>query len=452
MRFFPQGDADVAAMLDAVGAASPADLFSTIPAKFRKTGLLDLPPAASEIELRREYAGYAKRNASAGSHAFFLGAGAYNHDIPAAVPQLLNRSEFYTSYTPYQPEISQGTLQAIFEYQSLICLLTELDVSNASLYDGASGLAEAVIMAHRVTRKARIVVSSAVHPHYVRAIRTYVRNLDIELVVVPFGQDGRTDPSALAAAMAPGAAAVVVQSPNFLGAIEDVEGASAAAKAAGALTIAVVTEAVSLGFLRGPGALGADIVVGEGQSFGVPLSFGGPYLGFIAARESLTRQLPGRIVGEAKDAEGRRGFVLTLATREQHIRRERATSNICTNQGLLALAATIHLSLLGRDGLHRLALQNHHKASYAATRLASVKGCRLPFKAPFFNEFVVELAADPHEVKRSLLKRGIVGGLALGRLYGPAEPRLERCWLVAVTEMNTREEIDRLADALEGSL
>jgi glycine dehydrogenase subunit 1 len=308
------------------------------------------------------------------------------------------------------------------------------------------------MVAHRVSRSPRVVISSAVHPHYVRAVRTYTQNLDVEIVVVPFGADGRTDPAALDAALEKGAAAVVVQSPNFLGCIEDVAAASAAAKRREALAICVVTEAVSLGLLRGPGSLGADIVVGEGQSFGVPLSFGGPYLGFIAAREGLTRQLPGRIVGEAKDAEGRRGFVLTLATREQHIRRERATSNICTNQGLLALAATIHLSLLGREGLHALALQNHHKAAYAASRLSSVKGCRLPFSAPFFNEFVVEMQGDPGEVNRALLKRGIVGGLALGRLYGGAERRLDRAMLIAVTEMNTREEIDRLAEAVEGSL
>jgi len=452
MRFFPQGDADLRAMLDAVGANAPSDLFTSIPEKLRRKGLLDLPPAASEMELRREFGAWARRNAGAGTHAFFLGGGAYNHDTPAAVPQLLNRSEFYTSYTPYQPEISQGTLQSIFEFQSLICLLTDLDVSNASLYDGASALAEAVMMAHRLSRRPRVVISSAVHPHYLKVVRTYAQNLDIEIALVPFGSDGRTDPGDLARAIGDGAAAVVVQSPNFLGCIEDVASASAAAKAKEALTVCVVTEPVSLGLLRGPGSLGADIVVGEGQSFGVPLSYGGPYLGFIAARESLTRQIPGRIVGEARDAEGRRGFVLTLATREQHIRRERATSNICTNQGLLALAATIHMSLLGREGLHQLALQNHHKAAYAASKLSALKGCRLPFSAPFFNEFVVELQADPVEVNRALLKRGIVGGLALGRLYGGTEPRLERGWLVAVTEMNTREEIDRLAEAVEGSL
>ncbi len=452
MRFFPQGDADLRAMLDAVGAARPSDLFTTIPEKFRLDRPLDLPPPASEMELRREFGAMARRNASAATHAFFLGAGAYNHDIPAAVPQLLNRSEFYTSYTPYQPEISQGTLQAIFEYQSLICLLTGAEVSNASLYDGASALAEAVVMAHRTVRRPRVVVSEAVHPHYVRAVRTYTRNLDVEIVTVPFGPDGRTGASALAAAMGPGASAVVVQSPNFLGCIEDVAVLSAKAKAAEALTVCVVTEPVSLGLLRGPGSRGADIVVGEGQSFGVPLSFGGPYLGFLAARESLVRQLPGRIVGEARDAEGRRGYVLTLATREQHIRRERATSNICTNQGLLALAATIHLSLLGREGLHLLALQNYHKAAYAASRLGAVRGCRLPFTAPFFNEFVVELPADPEEVNRALLRRGIVGGLALGRFYRGSVPALERAWLVCVTEMNTREEIDRLAEAVEAAL
>jgi glycine dehydrogenase subunit 1 len=291
-----------------------------------------------------------------------------------------------------------------------------------------------------------------VHPHYVRAVRTYTRNLDAHVVTAPFGADGRTDLAALGSALDGPCAALVIQSPNVFGCIEDVEALASAAKRAGALTIAAVTEPVSLGLLRGPGGLGADIVAGEGQSFGVPLSLGGPYLGFLAARESLVRQMPGRIAGEARDAKGRRGYVLTLATREQHIRRERATSNICTNQGLLALAATIHLSLLGRDGLHRLALQNHHKAAYAASRLGALRGCRVLFSAPFFNEFVVELPADPAEVNRALLKRGILGGLPLGRYFPGAKPDLSRAMLVCVTEMTTREEIDRLAESLEAAL
>jgi glycine dehydrogenase subunit 1 len=439
-------------MLDAVGVSRPSDLFTSIPERLRLGRPLNLPPAASEIELRREFAGFARRNATTAGHAWFLGGGAYNHDIPAAVPQLLLRSEFYTSYTPYQPEISQGTLQAIFEFQSLICLLTEMDVSNASLYDGASALAEAVLMAHRIARKPRIVVSGAVHPHYVKAVRTYTKNLDVEIVTLPLGAEGRTEPSAAAAALGDRSSAFVVQSPSFLGCIEDTAALAAEAKRAGALTIAVVAEPVSLGMLRGPGGVGADIVVGEGQSFGVPLSLGGPYVGFIASKEALVRQLPGRIVGEARDAQGRTGYVLTLATREQHIRREKATSNICTNQGLLALAATIHLSLLGRDGLHRLALQNHHKASYAAGRISAVRGCRLVYSAPFFNEFVVDLPADPAEIGRALLRRGIVGGLPLGKFHPGATPSLDRAMLFCVTEMNAREEIDRLAEALEGAL
>jgi glycine dehydrogenase subunit 1 len=439
-------------MLEAMGASAPEDLFATIPESLRLREPLNLPPAASETELRREFRSLARRNAAAATHAVFLGAGAYNHEIPAAVPQLLNRSEFFTTYTPYQAEISQGTLQAIFEYQSLICLLTETEVSNASLYDGASGLAEAVLMAHRVTKRPRFVIAGAVHPNYVKVVQTYTRFLNMEIVTVPPAGDGRVDLDALEAALDGPCACVAVQSPNFLGCIEDVKAVGEAAGKNEALAICVVTEPVSLGLLRGPGGMGADIVVGEAQAFGVPMGFGGPYVGFMGARGSLTRQMPGRIAGEATDASGRRGYVLTLATREQHIRRERATSNICTNQGLMALAATIQLSLLGRDGLRQLALQNYHKAHYAAERLAAVSGCRLPFSAPFFNEFVVEVQADPAELNRVLLRHGVLGGLPLRQAFPGGPEELMSCWLLCVTEMNTRREIDRLVETVEGAL
>ncbi len=452
MRFFPQGESDLREMLEVVGASAPEDLFSTIPEKFRLREHLNLPAAASEIELRREFAALARRNVSSATHAFFLGAGAYSHDIPAVVPQLLNRSEFYTTYTPYQAEISQGTLQAIFEFQTLVCDLTETEVSNASLYDGASATAEAALMARRVTRRPRLVISGALHPHYLKVVRTYTRNLEVEIVVAPFGSDGRTDAEAVRAALDAPTAAVLVQSPNFLGCIEDVAGIARAAREKEALTVAVVAEPVSLGLLRGPGGLGAEIVVGEGQSFGVPLSFGGPYLGFMGTQERLLRQMPGRIAGEARDAEGRVGYVLTVATREQHIRRERATSNICTNQGLVALAATIHLSLLGREGLRALALQNYHKAAYAASRLAAIRGCRLAFSSPFFNEFVLELPTDPVEVNRALLRRGITGGLPLAPYFPDPSHGLERGWLVCVTEQTARDQIERLAEIVEAAL
>jgi glycine dehydrogenase subunit 1 len=448
MRFFPQGDDDLRSMLETIGVESTDDLFTSIPRKFRLDGLLNLPPAASELELRREFRAMARRNAAASTHAIFLGGGAYNHEIPAVVPQILNRSEFYTTYTPYQAEISQGTLQAIFEFQSMICMLTETEVSNASLYDGASALAEAVLMAHRVTRRPRVVLAGAIHPNYAAVVRTYTRYSDVELVEVAAGEDGRIDADALSAAVNESTACVAVQSPNFLGCIEDVEEASALSRGRQALSICVVSEPVSLGLLRGPGGMGADIVVGEAQSFGVPLGYGGPYVGFMGAREALTRQMPGRIAGEATDVDGRRGYVLTLATREQHIRRERATSNICTNQGLMALAVTIHLSLLGREGLREVALQNYHKAG----RLAAVRGCSLPYAAPFFNEFVVELPTDPSELNRSLLRKGIVGGLPLGQILPGGQNGNDRRWLVCVTEMNTRADIDRLAEAMEDSL
>ncbi len=452
MRFFPQGEDDLRAMLDAVDVRSVSDLFDSIPPKLRLGRPLRLAPPAGETELRREFRALARRNASAATHALFLGAGAYNHEIPAAVPQLLGRAEFYTTYTPYQPEISQGTLQAIFEFQSLICLLTETDVSNASLYDGASALAEAILMAHRVTRRPRCILAGALHPSYEGVVRTYTRYLDAEIVRVPHADDGRVDEAELAAALDGPCACVAVQSPNFFGCIEDVASVAAAARRAEALTICAVTEPVSLGLLRGPGGAGADVVVGESQSFGIPLGYGGPYAGFMGAREALSRQMPGRIAGEAVDADGNKGYVLTLATREQHIRRERATSNICTNQGLMALAATIHLSLLGREGLRELALLNHHKARYAAARLSALRGCRLPFGAPFFNEFVIGVPVDPEELNRALLRKGIVGGLPLRRALPRGPVEAERRWLLCVTELNTREEIDRLVETVEAAL
>ena len=450
MRYLPQGEEDLARLLAAVGVSSPADLFASIPERLRLKADLKLPPALSEIELRRTMGAMAGANASAGTHACFLGAGAYNHYIPAAVWQILLRSEWYTSYTPYQPEISQGTLQATFEFQSLIAALTEMEISNASLYDGASALAEGVLMAHRVTRRRRVALSGAIHPHYRHVVRSYVRNMGIEVIELPVAADGRTDLAALRAAVAAPEAselmAVALQSPNFYGCIEPLEEAGALIRPAGALFTVVVNEPISMGLLHGPGHYGADLVLGEAHALGTPLHFGGPFLGFLAARESLVRQMPGRLVGEAYDAAGRRGYVLTLSTREQHIRREKATSNICTNQGLIAMAATIYMSLMGRAGLREAALQSRAKALHARERLAAVKGCRPRHTAPFFNEFVMDLPVDPDAYNDALLRHGIIGPLPLGRY----DATLSRAALFCATELNTRDEIETLASTLEG--
>jgi glycine dehydrogenase subunit 1 len=358
---------------------------------------------------------------------------------------LISRSEFLTAYTPYQPEISQGTLQAIFEFQTLVCQLTGMDIANASMYDGSTAMAEAVLMAERVTRRSKVIASSAIHPEYLDVAHTYVQHAGIELQHSPYdSESGATSPDSLTG-LDDKTAAVVVQSPNFFGCIEDIQALSDKVHAVGALLIVVVTEAVSFGLLRSPGACGADIVVAEGQSFGVPLSFGGPYVGLFATREKYARQIPGRLVGEAYDAKGRRGFVLTLATREQHIRREKATSNICTNEGLIALAATIYLETMGPRGIAEVAGQCTQKAHYAARRISGVEGFSLPFSAPFFNEFVVRAPVEAAPLLATLAReRGIDGGIALSR-YDASRPN---DFLVCVTETNTREQIDALAEGL----
>lgn len=451
MRFLPQGDADVRSMLERIGVSSISKLFDAIPGNLRHDEPLDLPPAQSEMELREAMGRWAGLNATAASHAWFLGAGVYNHYIPAAIGQLLLRSEFYTSYTPYQPEISQGTLQSIFEFQSLIASLTEFEIANASLYDGASAMAEGVLMARRARRGGKVLLSEGIHPHYARVIRTYVRDLNLALDTVPIAEDGRTDLESLercldsGSAQDGGIAVVAVQSPNFFGCVEDLGRLVAIAKRTGVLVQVGVAEALSLGLLHGPGHYGADIAVGEGQSLGIPAQFGGPVLGFMAARQSLLRQMPGRLAGAARDAEGRAGYVLTLATREQHIRRGKATSNICTNQGLMSLAATIYMSLMGKEGMREVARQNHSKAVWARERLAAVKGCSARFTAPIFNEFVLDLPGSAEEINRRLLERKIMGGLPLG-LY---RADLSRSVLFCVTEMNSRCEIECLVRALE---
>jgi len=432
-------------MLEAVGVGSLEALFANVPHKHRLQRALAIPAAASEQELFAELSALAARNTHHASHDWFLGAGCYAHFIPSAVDAIASRSEFYTSYTPYQAEISQGTLQAIFEWQTMICGLTGLEVSNASMYDGASAAAEAALMAMRITRRTKVVLADSVHPHYREVIHTYLDGLEARIVAAPRAPDGRTAP--LAGLVDAETACVVLQQPNFWGAIEDVTAAAEAARAHGAKLVVVVSEALSLALLRPPGALGADIVCGEAQSFGVPIGIGGPNLGFMATRMSFVRNLPGRLVGQTVDTEGRRGFVLTLSTREQHIRRERATSNICTNQGLCLLMATVYLALLGRVGLRRLAERNLAKAEYAKARVRATPGLTLPFAAPTFNEFAVGIRGDAEAALGRALEAGIVGGLDLA----PHAPEIGPAVLVCATELASRDAIDRLVAALAGA-
>ena len=443
MKFLPTSDADRSEMLGAIGVASVDALFASIPSAVRRPP--DLPAPLSEIEVRRLLGSLSAKNASARDTAFFLGAGIYHHWVSAIADQMLYRAEWLTSYTPYQPEVSQGTLQSIFEFQTHVCLLTGLDVSNASLYEGASALVEALLMASRLTKgRTKAVLSAAIHPEYREAVRTYFAALGYTAVEVPVGTDGTTDPETLADAVDDATFAVAVQSPNFYGSVEDWNIASRAAREKGALSIGVVAEAVSMALLAPPGDGGVDIACGEAQSLGVPMHFGGPVLGFLACRSEHQRQLPGRLVGETRDAEGRRAFCLTLSTREQHIRRERATSNICTNQGLMALAANVHCSLLGKKGLREVALQSHAKAEYAKGEIARIPGFAIPYSAPTFNEFTVEGPEPAAPLLGRLARRGILAGVALSRW----QPEFPNRFLLATTEMNTREEIDRLAAAL----
>jgi glycine dehydrogenase subunit 1 len=443
VRYIPNSPEERQEMLHALGLNSAEELFDSIPADALLRGPLKTPAALSEIELLERFESLAAKNAAA-RRPSFLGAGAYSHYAPTIVDSLIQRSEFFTAYTPYQPEISQGTLQAIFEFQTLVCQLTGMDVANASMYDGSTAMAEAVLMAERVTRRSRVLVSAAVHPEYMQVTETYVAHAGIELGRL--GVDAETGRTAFDdAALDKTVAAVVVQSPNFFGCVEDLKALADRAHAAGALLVVVVTESASLGLLRSPGACGADIVAAEGQSLGVPLSFGGPYVGLFATREQYARQMPGRLVGIAYDREGRRGFVLTLATREQHIRREKATSNICTNEGLIALAATIYMTTLGRKGLQEVAAQCAQKAAYARRRIAAVEGFSLPFSAPVFNEFVVRAPVEAAGLLRRLAaEHNLTGGLALSPFF----PERPNDFLVCVTETNKRGEIDALAAGL----
>ncbi len=432
-------------MLEAIGLGSAADLFDSIPQDLRLQKSLNTPAALSEIELLNKFEEMGARNQGA-QRISFMGGGAYSHYIPTIVDHILSRSEFFTAYTPYQPEISQGTLQTIFEFQTLVCQLTGMEVANASMYDGSTALAEAVLMAERVTRRSKVIASAAGHPQYLEVVRTYVQHAGIHLELAAFDEQTGQSWQSLAAAIDDTTAALVVQSPNFFGCVEDLTALADAAHAKGALLVVAITEAMSLGLLKSPGACGADIVVAEGQSFGVPLSFGGPYVGLFATRDKYARQIPGRLVGEAFDKQGRRGFVLTLATREQHIRREKATSNICTNEGLIALAATVYLETMGRRGVQEAAMQCAQKAAYAARAIASLPGYSLPFTGPYFNEFIVRAPGNATELLSRLGKKGIDGGIPLSRFIADRP----NDFLVCVTETNSRAQIDTLVAGLAG--
>jgi glycine dehydrogenase subunit 1 len=442
MAYIANTQDDVRVMLGTIGLESLDQLFDMVPPEFRLRRTLKIPPALTELDLTQHIGGLLAQNRGADQRVCFLGGGCYDHFIPAVVDNLASRGEFYTSYTPYQPEASQGTLQATFEYQTLITQLTGMDVSNASLYDGGSAVAEALLMALSITRRfGRVVIPESVHPEYRQIVATFLAHLEPELVTIA-APTGTVDPASLAAAITDDTAAVVLQQPNFFGQLEEMEELIQAIHAKGALAI-VSADPVSLGLLRRPGDYGADIVVAEGQGLGNPMSFGGPYLGIMACREAFLRKMPGRIVGQTTDRHGNRCWVLTLQTREQHIRREKATSNICTNQGLLALRASIYLAAVGPDGLRSAAELSARKAHYATERLAAIPGLSLAFAGPYLKEFVVRCANDPASVLAEVAELGYHGGIALARWY----PALADCILIAVTEKRTRDEIDGLASA-----
>lgn len=451
MRYLPLTDHDRRAMLDVIGADTVEDLFVDVPEVARLSGPIDgLAAHASELAVERHLGALARQNRTAGEGPFFLGCGAYRHHVPATVDHIIQRGEFLTAYTPYQPEIAQGTLQVLFEFQTQVARLFGCDVANASMYDGSTACWEAVTMAGRITKRKKAILSSGLHPHYVSVAQTMARFTGDRLVYAPPLLAAEADGEQILAAIDAETACVVVQYPDILGRIDDLSAIAARAHSHGALLIAVVTEPVALGAIRSPGEMGADIVVGEGQALGVGLQFGGPYVGLFACKEQYVRQMPGRLCGETVDADGKRGFVLTLSTREQHIRREKATSNICTNSGLCALAFSIHMTLLGERGLRDLAALNHSLAVAAADCLAAVAGVRV-VNTHFFNEFTVELARPARPVVRNLANKGVLGGVSLGRLY-PDVAALDRGLVVAVTEMSTAADIDALAIALEGEL
>jgi glycine dehydrogenase subunit 1 len=444
MRYLPKSPAERQEMLAAIGAKSIDELFSSIPERFRMRGALKIPGPYSEAEIIQYFKDRAAENSN--GYSSFLGAGVYNHLRSVVTDTIILRGEFLTSYTPYQAEISQGTLQAIFEFQTLMTQLTGQEVANASMYDGSTAMTEAVLMAERLTGRQRVLVARSVHPEYREVLKTYAKNSGLLVEEIPFAANGTVDQQKLRSALKDDVAAVVVQSPNFFGVIEPYTSLAESARASGAMFVVAITEGVSLGLLRPPSE--ADIVAMEGQSFGLAPSYGGPFAGVIASRDKFVRQMPGRLAGQTTDSEGRRGFVLTLATREQHIRREKATSNICTNQALCALAATVHLTLLGKEGLREMAEQNLSKAHFALSELLKIPGVRRTFDAPFFNEFTVEFPRSVKIINSQLSREKIIGPFVLGTPY----PELTKHALVCVTETTPRAEIERFAGALKRAL
>ena len=447
MRYLPLSPSDRALMLERIGVADINALFAGVPSAVSQKADDTLPPSMSEIDVQRAISAIVQKNQSAAHAPSFLGGGAYRHHIPASVDHIIQRSEFMTAYTPYQPEIAQGTLQMLFEFQTQTALLTAMDVANASMYDGATACAEAVLMAHRATKRPKALISSALHPHYAQTVQTLSEYAGYEVQML---RHQPAKPENILEALDDDTACLVVQNPDLFGGVADLEPLAKAAHEKGALLISVFNEAVSLGLLPAPGLKGADIVAGEGQSLGNPLSFGGPYVGLLAAKERFMRQIPGRLCGRAKDADGKEGFVLTLAAREQHIRREKATSNICTNSGLCALAFSAHLALLGGQGLWKLAKINHARASALAQKLTSIKAVK-NITPVFFNEFTIETPLEGAEVIDALLQKNILGGIPLSRLLPHEEEHKNRI-LVAATEMNSEEEIDLYAQALKECL
>ncbi len=448
MRYLPLTGHDRSAMLGVIGAPDIDALFVDVPESARLSGPIHgLPNHATELSVERHLSALARKNRPASEGPFFLGCGAYRHHVPASVDHIIQRGEFLTAYTPYQPEIAQGTLQVLFEFQTQVARLFGCDVANASMYDGSTACWEAIVMARRITKRGKALLSSGLHPHYVSVAQTMARFTGDDLVTATPELVADTDAARLLAGIDGETSCVVVQYPDILGRIGDLTEIAAKAHANGALLIAVVTEPVALGAIKAPGDMDADIVVGEGQSLGVGLQFGGPYVGLFACKDKYVRQMPGRLCGETVDAEGKRGFVLTLSTREQHIRREKATSNICTNSGLCALAFSVHMTLLGERGLRDLATLNHSLASHAADRLAKVSGVEV-INRSFFNEFTLKLSKEARPIVRTLAAQGVLGGVSLGRLY-PGVEALENGLVVAVTETTTVEDIEALASALE---
>ncbi len=447
MNYTSLSDKDKKEMMAKIGINSVEELFRSIPEELRFKKALNVPPSLSEPELLSFFENIRNQNKYS-DYLSFLGGGAYNHFIPYSVDYLSSRGEFLTPYTPYQPEVSQGTLQIIFEFQTLICQLTGMDIANASLYDGASAAAEAVLMAHRLTEKPKAIIARTLHPQYREVIRTYVKNMAIEVEEVAYSSSGEIDFDDLKQKIDEETSVVVCQSPNFMGVIENIEKISEMAHSHQSLCSVIISEPASLGIFEAPGNVGADIAAGEGQSFGIPLSYGGPYLGFMACEKEFIRQLPGRIAGQTNDLEGRRGFVLTLSTREQHIRRERATSNICTNQAWCALRATIFLETLGKEGMKELAWQNIHKANYALEKLTQLEGVERRFSGGHFNEFVLQFPKEWTKINEFLEQKKIIPGLNLEESY----PELENCVLFCVTEMHRKEDIDHLVESTEEAL